>query len=171
MRRYDVEKLEDKRFLKDYNNTTKKIFEEKQIKHTSDVNEIWNNVKDFIETAATGVIGTKKNVSKVWFNNICEEAIRRRKAAREECLKDTDNETKRTRFTTRRKEADNILRYEKRKFVCNLLERVEQDFKANKTHDMYKTIKNLSGDFKRSERFNRDSNGFLVTTDEGIGKE
>jgi len=171
MRRYDVEKLEDKRFLKDYNNTTKKIFEEKQIKHTSDVNEIWNNVKDFIETAATGVIGTKRNVSKVWFNNICEEAIRRRKAAREECLKDTDNETKRTRFTTRRKEADNILRYEKRKFVCNLLERVEQDFKANKTHDMYKTIKNLSGDFKRSERFIRDSNGSLVTTVEGIAKE
>lgn len=32
----------------------------------------------------------------------------------------------------------------------NLLERAEQDFKANKTRDMYKTIKNLSGDFKRN---------------------
>jgi hypothetical protein len=135
------------------------------------VNEIWNKVKDSIETAATGVIGTKRNVSKVWFNNICEEAIRRRKAAREGWLKDTDNETKRTRFITRRKEADKILRCEKRKFVCNLLERAEQDFKANKTRDMYKTIKNLSGDFKRSERFIRDSNGSLVTTNEGIAKE
>jgi len=48
---------------------------------------------------------------------------------------------------------------------------VEQDFKANKTHDMYKTINNLSGDFKRSERLIRDSNGSLVTTDEGIAKE
>jgi len=65
MRRYDVEKLEDKRFLKDYNNTIKKIFEEKRIKLTSDVNELWNNVKDSIETATTGVIGTKRNVSKV----------------------------------------------------------------------------------------------------------
>jgi len=109
---------------------------------------MFHRTNDSIETSAMGVIGTKRNVSKVWFNNICEEAIRRRKAAREEWLKDTDNETKRTRFITRRKEADKILRCEKRKFVCNLLERAEQDFKENKTCDMYKTIKNLSGDFK-----------------------
>jgi len=79
IRRYDVEKLEYKRILKDYNHTIEKIFEEKRIKHTSDVNEIWNNVKGSIETAAIGEIGTKKNVSKVWFNNICEEAIQRKK--------------------------------------------------------------------------------------------
>lgn len=64
-RRYDVEKSEDKRILKNYNNITKKIFEEKQIKLTSDVNEVWNKVIDTIETAATGVIGIKRNVSKV----------------------------------------------------------------------------------------------------------
>jgi len=132
MRRYDVEKLEDKRIFRDYNNATKKIFEEKQIKHTSDVNEVWNKVKDTIETAAMEVIGTKRYVSKVWFNNICEEALQRRKAAREE----------RKQIT--------FLRCEKRKFVTKLLERAEQDFKANKTRDMYKTIKNLSGDFKRN---------------------
>lgn len=100
MRRYDVEKLDDKRILRDNNSTTKNIFEEKQIKYTSDVNEIWNKVKDAIEAAATEVIGTKRNVSKVWFNNICEEALQRRKASREEWLKDTNNETKRTRFIT-----------------------------------------------------------------------
>lgn len=33
MRRYNVEKLEDKRILRDYNSATKKIFEELQIKH------------------------------------------------------------------------------------------------------------------------------------------
>lgn len=79
-----MDKLEDKRILRDYNSTAKKNFEEKQIKHTSDVNEMWNKVKDTIEAAATGVIGTKRNVSKVWFNNICQEALQRRKVAREE---------------------------------------------------------------------------------------
>ena len=101
MRRYNVEKLEDKKTLRDYNSTVKKIFEEKLIEHTNDVNEIWNKVKDTIEAAATRVIGTKRNMSKFWFNNICEEAVQRRKAAREEWLKDTNNETKRTRFITR----------------------------------------------------------------------
>lgn len=36
---------------------------------------------------------------------------------------------------------------------------------------MYKTIKNLSGDFKRNERFIRDCSGSLITTDEDIAKE
>jgi len=63
MSRYNVEKLEDKRTRRDYNSTAKKIFEEKQITHTN-VNEIWNKIKDTIETAATRVIGTKRNVSK-----------------------------------------------------------------------------------------------------------
>lgn len=31
---------------------------------------------------------------------------------------------------------------------------------------MYKNIIKLNGDFKRNERFIRDSNGSLVTTDE-----
>lgn len=55
MRRYDVEKLEDKRFLRDYNSTTKKVFEEKQIKLTSDVNEVQNKVKDTIEIGAMSI--------------------------------------------------------------------------------------------------------------------
>lgn len=58
-----MEKLEDKRILRDYNSTTKKIFEEKQIKLTSDVNKIWNKVKNTIETAATG-IGNNRNKKK-----------------------------------------------------------------------------------------------------------
>ncbi|VVC44529.1 Hypothetical protein CINCED_3A017668 [Cinara cedri] len=117
MRRYNVEKLEAKRILRDYNSTAKLIFEKKQIKHTSDVNEIWNK-----------------------FNNICEEALHIRKAASEELLKDTNNETRRTRFITRRKKSNNILKCEKRKF----------------------TIKNLNGNFIRNERFIKDSNGSLI---------
>lgn len=62
-----------------------------------------------------------------------------------------NNETKKTRFITRRKEANDILIYKKRQFVRNLLEREEQDFKANKTRNMYKNIKNLSEDLKRNE--------------------
>jgi len=45
----------------------------------------------------------KRNMSKSWFNDICEEALPRRKTT-EEWLKDTNNETKRARFSIRRKE-------------------------------------------------------------------
>lgn len=49
MRRYNVEMLENKSTLRHYDSTAEEIFEEKQIKYTNDVNEIWNKVKDTIE--------------------------------------------------------------------------------------------------------------------------
>jgi hypothetical protein len=44
-----------------------------------------------METAAMRVLGIKINVSTFRVNYICEEALQRRKAAREEWLKDTNN--------------------------------------------------------------------------------
>lgn len=135
------------------------------------MNDIWNQDKDTIEATAMKIVGTKRNVFKYWFYNICEEASQRRKVAREEWLKVTNNDIKRAKFATHRKETHNILRCEKRKYLRNLLERAEQDFKTNKTRDVYMTINNLRGDFKNNERFIRDSNVSLVTADEDITKE
>jgi len=71
-RKYNLENLKDKRTIRDYNSTIRKIFGEKQIEQTSNVNELWNKIKNTVEAAATGVIRTKINVSKAWFNNICQ---------------------------------------------------------------------------------------------------
>lgn len=41
----------------------------------------------------------------------------------------------------------------------------EQDFKLNRTRDMYMRIKGIKGDFKKKERFLKDDDGMLITTE------
>lgn len=43
------------------------------------MNDIWNQVRDGIEAEVVRIIGTNRKMSKLGFNNICEEALQRRK--------------------------------------------------------------------------------------------
>lgn len=56
------------------------------------VNEGWEQIRDVISNVANKSLGTKKLKPKPWFNRICEEALQRRKVARQKCLNDTSNE-------------------------------------------------------------------------------
>ncbi|KAL4142505.1 hypothetical protein QTP88_004951 [Uroleucon formosanum] len=77
--------------------------------------------------AATKVLGKKVPKAKPWFNRICEEAVQRRKLARQEWLIDTSDEVTLRRFRTRQREACKILRCEKRKYIQNRVEMAELD--------------------------------------------
>lgn len=60
--------------------------------------------------------------------------------ARKEWLKDTYNEVNAREFSIRRKEARVILRFEKRKYVYNIIKYVEQYFTLNRIRNMYKSV-------------------------------
>jgi len=62
-------------------------------------------------------LGKKLSKTKPWFNTICEEAVQRRKLARQEWLIDTNKKVTLRSFGTHQKEASKILRCEKRKYV------------------------------------------------------
>ncbi|KAL4148126.1 hypothetical protein QTP88_002420 [Uroleucon formosanum] len=134
----------------------------------SDVNI---QVKESINEASTKVLGKKVSKTKPWFNMICEEAVQRRKLARQEWLIDTNNEVTLRRFRTRQKEASKILRCEKRKYVQNILETAELDYKTHRTRDMYKRVNDLRGGYKKKEKFLRDDDGSLITTNEELAKK
>jgi hypothetical protein len=58
------------------------------------------------------------------------------------------------------------LRCEKRKYIQNILETAELDYKTHRTRDMYKRVNDLGGGYKKKEIFLRDDNGSLITTSE-----
>lgn len=68
--------------------------------------ELWETIKEVTNT----ILGIKKNTIKTWFNTICEEAIIRRKLARQTRLEDINNKDSFRRFRTRQIEAHNIIR-------------------------------------------------------------
>jgi len=85
-------------------------------------------------------------------------------------LNDTRNEELFTRYKTRLREISNILRSEKRKYVRNIMVNAELDYKAHRARDMYKRINYLTGGYKKKERFLKDDNGSLITTNEELAK-
>ncbi|CAI6358388.1 unnamed protein product [Macrosiphum euphorbiae] len=47
----------------------------------------------------------------------------------------------------------------------------EQDFRLNRTRDMYKRVKDIKGDFKKKERFLKDDDGMLITAEKEIAEQ
>jgi len=163
--RYDIEKLEEVNIQKDYDRKICETLKVQQITNTDDVNDVWIKIRNTVQQTAKTTIGIKEKRKKPWFNQICEDAVQRRKIAREEWLKDTNNEERTADFSRRRKEAHNIIRCEKRKYIQNIMKDAEQDFRLNRTRDMYKRINGIKGDFKKKERFLKDDDGMLITTE------
>ncbi|CAI6355867.1 unnamed protein product [Macrosiphum euphorbiae] len=171
--RTDINKLKDKQICKEYVECFQNIIKSKQldIERNLNVDKTWEHVKESINEASTKVLGKKVSKTKPWFNTICEEAVQRRKLARQELLIDTNNEVTLRRFRTRQKEASKILRCEKRKYVQNILETAELDYKTHRTRDMYKRVNDLRGGYKKKERFLIDDDGSLITTSEELAKK
>jgi len=75
--------------------------------------------------------------------------LQRRTVARQKWLKYMSNEELCAMYKTRLRKTSNILRSEKRKYVRNILDNAELDYKAHRARDMYKSINNLTGGYKR----------------------
>lgn len=56
-----------------------------------EVEQRWKTVKQLIQEEAEKTIGKQNTKKKTWFNDICEEAIERRRNARNIWLSDTEN--------------------------------------------------------------------------------
>jgi len=54
------------------------------------------------------------------------------------------------------------LRCEKRKYLREILDKAELDYKSYKTRDMYKQISRLTGGYKKKDRFLKNDDGSLI---------
>jgi len=79
--------------------------------------------------------------------------VHKRKLARQEWLIDISDEVTLRRFNIHQKEVYKKLRCEKRKYVQNIVEMAELDYKAHRTRDMYKQVNDLGMDIKRKKDF------------------
>jgi len=112
-----------------------------------------------------------KNNEETWFNGICEEAIERRRNARNIWLSDTENVEKLARFKMIQREASNILRCEKRKYLQNILQEAEQDFASHNTRDLYKKVNFLSKKYKQPEKVLKNDDATLIKSKEEIANK
>ncbi|KAL4084186.1 hypothetical protein QTP88_028016 [Uroleucon formosanum] len=139
-----------------------------QKKEQETIDAKWKAVKDAIKTTTVTVIGKQNRTRKPWFNNSCKEAFNRRKEARTQMLNNPYNREKVMAYKECRKEANNIFRYEKRKYTKDVLKEAEIDHKVNRTRQLYQKIKSIRGGYKKHEKFLKNDDGSLVTEQDKV---
>lgn len=163
-----IDKLEDQSINNHFSNKIKEILREREAVADVDVNRNWEQIRSAINNVATTILGKKNLKYKPWLNRVCEEAIERRKVVRMNWLIDTNNVTHFGRYKTRLREASSILRCEKRKYLRDMLEKAELDYKSHKSRDMYKQINRLTGGYKKKDSFLKNDDGMLIISSEEI---
>lgn len=92
------------------------------------INEELKRIRRAVNSVVITILGKKTSKTKPWFSRICKEAIKRRRVARRNWLNYTNNETLFNRYITRQREAINVLRCEKKKYLRVMIEKAELDY-------------------------------------------
>ncbi|KAL4092460.1 hypothetical protein QTP88_026961 [Uroleucon formosanum] len=166
--KYDVNKLKDTNICRNFKQKLHETMNSLNINQEETIDAKWKAVKDAIKTATVTVIGKQNRTRKPWFNNSCKEAFNRRKEARTQMLNNPYNREKVMAYKECQKEANNIFRYEKRKYTKDVLEEAEIDHKVNRTRQLYQKIKSIRGGYKKHEKFLKNDDGSLVTEQDKV---
>jgi len=70
----------------------------------------------------------------------------------------------------RQREASNLLRCEKRKYIQGTIRDSEQDYKIYTSKDQYRKVHALSKDFESNEKFLRNENGTPINNNKCIAR-
>lgn len=163
--KYEITKLNNEEICKAFQTEVGRLTQLTNINETHTIESLWGNIKNFVTKASEEIIGKQGQTKrKPWFNTVCEEAIIRRKEARLKWLTDTTNQLNGTRYTTRRKEAHNICRGEKRKYINKVIEMPESDHRAHRSRQLYQKVNGMKKGYKGHEKFIRNKDGELITT-------
>jgi len=84
------------------------------IESAGSINNMWR--RETIKEMSAEVLGKSKNTKKPWFNERCEKALNQRKKFRNIYLNDPSHEENKLKYNVSRKEASQIVKYEKRAY-------------------------------------------------------
>jgi len=161
--RYDVAKLDDPNRINTFRHKIRQEFINYDFKSIVTVDEKWNKTKDILNKISDDVIGKQKKTKKPWFNDTCMKALKRKKETRKQWLNDIDNVEKENNYIICKKEVNNIIRYEKRRYTKNMLEETEEHQKMNRSRLLFQNINALRKGFKKQEKFLKNCDGMLIT--------
>jgi endonuclease/exonuclease/phosphatase family metal-dependent hydrolase len=123
----------------------------------------WEKFQTKIIKTAKDLIPLHKQPKHPWWNQECENALEERKKAflNYNCKRSEETQKK---FFEVRKQTSKILRQNKRKYVNDQLESIEDNFKNYNTHDFYKTFANQIKGYSPQNLCFRKQDGKLALT-------
>lgn len=100
------------------------------------------------------------------FNKICKKDMEKRRVTRRNWLNNMKNKNFLEKLKTYQKESSCILRREKRKYLQDIMENVELDYRVHKTRDIYKIINIFTDDIKRKKILEKRNETSIVSSEE-----
>lgn len=135
---YDITKLEDLNCQNSFKHKIRQLLNSSNANRTDSLDERWKKVKNTINNVSDVVIGKQRKTKKPWFNDTCMRALRWKKECRRQWLSDPTNDEKENNYRICKKEVNNIIRNEKRRYTKNTLEETEGYHQTNKPHQLFK---------------------------------
>jgi len=77
--RYDVTKLNDPKCMNTFRHKIRQHFNNCNLNNIVTVDKKWNKVNDIINKTSDAVIRKQKKTKKLWFNDTCMRALKRKK--------------------------------------------------------------------------------------------
>ncbi|XP_025406268.1 uncharacterized protein LOC112680398 [Sipha flava] len=111
----------------------------------------YKTIKETLKVVTDTTIGKQKKSEETWFNTSCEETLNRRKDARLQWINDPSNREKESTYKERQKDANNIFRFEKRKFTKDILWEAETNHRVNKNRELHQKINSIWTGYKKHE--------------------
>lgn len=125
--------------------------------------EDWEEFQTKVIKTAKDLIPLHKKPKHPWWNQECENALEERKKAFQNYNCNKSEETQR-KFFELRKRTSKILRQNKRKYVNEQLESIDENFKNYNTHDFYKSFSNQIKGYSPQNLCFRKQDGKLALT-------
>ncbi|PNF21426.1 hypothetical protein B7P43_G14102 [Cryptotermes secundus] len=156
--KFNIDKITESDKRETFQNKIKQINDNRANKEIT-AEGIWVDLKAAIITEAKRTVGyQEKQDNREWFDEECRESIN---------LKNKKYMERPTRARTEaykeaRRKADKICRKKKRAFLNEQLLQMEEDFKNNKTRNVFGRMKYMKEGFKPKTEFIRDRNVLLI---------
>lgn len=168
---YHTGSLRNQKILEEFQVEIKNRYQvlQDQIEDEQNIDEIWEGVKQTMNTTCQQILGPKKHQHKEWISEETMDKIKERKKRK------ADVNNSRTRsgkgkaqkeFNAANKVTKKSIREDRRKYVDDLAEEAERASQEGNMKQLYDTTKKLSGKYNRPERPVKDKEGNQLVGEE-----
>lgn len=170
LERFQVEKLHDTEIKSLYQQALSTGLQTSEAGNTNTETttiEDWQSLKKTVLLSAESVLEYKpRNTRNEWFDQECEQAVKKRNTDRKDYL-ERSTRSKKAAYENSRRTANGIIKKKKRAFLNNIMSKAEEDFKNNNSREAYRGVNFFTKGFQPKTNFCK-TQGELLAVKEKI---
>ena len=158
-KKFDVDRLKENEFAKEFEVKIGGRFEPILSLLDTDIDELYNKFKNATNEVTKEVAGYRRRKKVEDMSQELEELCQKRREARLELLQQPSSNTLKEKYKKLNKNVKKGVKKQKKEQLEKKIKQLEEDFRMNDSHNLFKTVRELEGKPKKSLAVVKDSNG------------